>query len=70
MHYAMPFLIELKSLLRNTLIASLGFDEIGVSEPLNIIKHNECKELNIFLKTASGFGGCNSTVIFKKVSSN
>jgi 3-oxoacyl-[acyl-carrier-protein] synthase-1 len=63
-------IIGMESLLRNTLIASLGFDEIGVSEPLNIIKHNECKELNIFLKTASGFGGCNSTVIFKKVSSN
>ncbi len=62
--------IGLESLRQNTLIASLGFDELGVSEPLNIIRDNEHKELNIFLKTASGFGGCNSAVIFKKVSSN
>jgi len=63
-------IIGVKSLQQNTLIASLGFDELGVSEPLNIIRDNENKELNIFLKTASGFGGSNSAVIFKKVSSN
>ena len=63
-------IIGMESLCHNTLIASLGFDQIGVSEPLNIIKHNKQKELTIFLKTASGFGGCNSAVIFKKVSSN
>ena len=62
-------IIGMESLCHNTLIASLGFDQLGVSEPLNIIRHNEHKELNIFLKTASGFGGCNSAVIFKKVSS-
>ena len=60
-------IIGMESLNQNTLIASLGFDEIGVSKPLNIIIDTERKELNIFLKTASGFGGCNSAVIFKKV---
>jgi 3-oxoacyl-[acyl-carrier-protein] synthase-1 len=60
----------MESLQQNTLVASFGFDQLGVSEPLNIIRNNEHKELNIFLKTASGFGGCNSAVIFKKVSSN
>lgn len=63
-------IIGMESLHQNTLIASLGFDELGVSEPLNIIRDNRHKQLNIFLKTASGFGGCNSAVIFKKVSSN
>jgi 3-oxoacyl-[acyl-carrier-protein] synthase-1 len=63
-------IIGMESLQHNTLIASLGFDELGVSEPLNIIRDNVHKELKIFLKTASGFGGCNSAVIFKKISSN
>ena len=60
-------IIGMESLCHNTLIASMGFDQLGVSKPLNIIRKNKHKELNIFLKTASGFGGCNSAVIFKKV---
>lgn len=63
-------IIGIESLHHNILIASLGFDYLGVSEPLNVIKDNQDKDLNIFLKTASGFGGCNSAVIFKKVISN
>jgi len=59
-------IIGIKSLENNTLISSIGFDELGVSEPINIIKKTENKELTIFLKTASGFGGCNAAVIFKK----
>jgi 3-oxoacyl-[acyl-carrier-protein] synthase-1 len=59
-------IIGIKSLEKNTLIGSLGFDELGVSECINVIKKTEKKELNIFLKTASGFGGCNTSVIFKK----
>ena len=59
-------IIGIESLNKNTLIASKGFDEIGVSENINIIKETEKKELNVFLKTASGFGGCNTAVIFKK----
>ena len=60
-------IIGVESLNQNTLIASHGFDELGVSETINIIKRTEKKSLNIFLKTASGFGGCNTAVLFKKV---
>lgn len=60
-------IIGFESLQQNTLIASFGFDELGVSERINVIKNTESKELNIFLKTASGFGGCNTAVLFKKV---
>lgn len=59
-------IIGIESLQNNTLIASKGFDELGVSEAINIIKEPINKELNVFLKTASGFGGCNTAVIFKK----
>jgi len=60
-------IIGMESLHHNLLIASNGFDELGVSHPVNVIKKNEKKELNIFLKTASGFGGSNTAVIYKKV---
>lgn len=59
--------IGIQSLLDNKLFASLGFDEMGVSKPINIIQKTENKELNCFLKTASGFGGCNTAVIFEKI---
>ena len=52
---------------KNILFSSKGFSDLGVSKKINIIKENTPKELHIFLKTASGFGGCNTAVIFKKV---
>ncbi len=60
-------IIGIESLNQNTLIASHGFDELGVSKSINVIKSTTKKPLNIFLKTASGFGGCNTAVLFKKV---
>ncbi|MBM1105521.1 beta-ketoacyl synthase [Aurantibacter crassamenti] len=60
-------IIGMHSLQKNTLFASLGFQELGVSKPLNIIKKTKAKKLNTFLKTASGFGGCNTAAIFQKV---
>jgi 3-oxoacyl-[acyl-carrier-protein] synthase-1 len=61
--------IGIESMLQNTLFVSHGFDEMGVSEPINIIQKNEEKNIEFFLKTASGFGGCNTAVIIKKVKS-
>ena len=49
------------------LIASKGFDEMGVTQPINIITENSSKEISCFLKTASGFGGCNAAIILQKV---
>ncbi len=59
--------IGLESMNRNRIYASLGYDVPGVSQPINVIAQNEDKEINYWLKTASGFGGCNTAVVFKKV---
>jgi 3-oxoacyl-[acyl-carrier-protein] synthase-1 len=59
--------IGIESVLESKLFVSLGFDEIGVSQSIAIIEKNEDKEMNHFLKTASGFGGCNTAVLFEKV---
>ncbi|WP_298502853.1 beta-ketoacyl synthase [uncultured Maribacter sp.] len=60
-------IIGMHSMHQNTLFTSLGFDEMGVSKPVNIIEESIEKNVTIFLKTASGFGGCNTAAIFKKV---
>jgi len=59
--------IGIESANKNMLFESKGFDEIGVSEIINVIQKNEEATIGYFLKTASGFGGCNTAVIFEKV---
>ena len=58
--------IGIASMSNSTLFASMGFDEIGVSQPINVIKNHTKKNIDYWLKTASGFGGCNTAVIFEK----
>ncbi|AXT55605.1 beta-ketoacyl synthase [Aquimarina sp. AD1] len=53
-------------LINNELFASLGYEELGVSQPINVLAKNEKRELNKVLKTASGFGGCNVALIIEK----
>ena len=59
-------IVGMHSMEKNILFISKGFDELGVSKNINVIKNNITKKLDVFLKTASGFGGCNTAVIFKK----
>lgn len=59
--------IGLESMKNNRVYTSLGYDEPGVSQPINVIAKNNDTEINYWLKTASGFGGCNTAVVFKKV---
>ncbi|MCP2026478.1 3-oxoacyl-[acyl-carrier-protein] synthase-1 [Flavobacterium sp. HSC-32F16] len=59
--------IAIESANQNILFESKGFDEIGVSEALNVIEKNEEAIIEYFLKTASGFGGCNTAVVFEKM---
>jgi 3-oxoacyl-[acyl-carrier-protein] synthase-1 len=60
-------IVGMHSLYNNTLYTSKGFETLGVSKPINVIKKTTPKELKTFLKTASGFGGCNTAIIFKKL---
>jgi 3-oxoacyl-[acyl-carrier-protein] synthase I len=45
------------------LFKSAGYENNGVSRQLNVIKENIHKPVRRVLKTASGFGGCNSAII-------
>ncbi len=59
-------IISIKSMQHNRLIASFGFEELGVSKVLNIIEHTKPATINAAVKTASGFGGCNAAIVFQK----
>ena len=63
-------IVGMHSLYNNTLYVSKGFENLGVSKPINVIKNTTSKKLKTFLKTASGFGGCNTAIIFKKINTN
>jgi 3-oxoacyl-[acyl-carrier-protein] synthase-1 len=55
-----------QSLMHDKLIATKGFEKLGVSQPVNIIKASEHRTLTTCLKTASGFGGCNAAIILRQ----
>ncbi len=64
-------IVGIHSVCNNDLYQSLGFDEPGTSQPLRVIEQTHTREegekpLSVFLKTASGFGGCNAAVLFEK----
>lgn len=56
-----------ESIRRQTQIPSIGFKNIGVSQPLSITKEMAPARIEFALKTASGFGGCNAAAIWKAV---
>jgi 3-oxoacyl-[acyl-carrier-protein] synthase-1 len=59
-------IISIRSLKENLILPTLGFDKIGVSNPINICTKLTPMRLKTCLKTASGFGGCNAAVVFSK----
>ncbi|MES2733967.1 MAG: beta-ketoacyl synthase N-terminal-like domain-containing protein [Bacteroidota bacterium] len=54
------------ALKKQTVIASRGYSDHGVSLPLAVIEKNTAISFHNCLKTASGFGGCNVALILSK----
>lgn len=59
--------LSIEALHQNKILPSLGFNELGVSKPVTVFTEAQDKKMKFFLKTASGFGGCNTAVLFEKV---
>ena len=57
----------IRSMESNLLFSSAGFDEPGVPVHLNVIKRNIRTPLQNCIKIASGFGGCNAAIVFRKI---
>jgi 3-oxoacyl-[acyl-carrier-protein] synthase-1 len=54
------------SLRNNVLINTLGYHEMGLTNPLAIIDIMTREKVTNCLKIASGFGGCNAAILFCK----
>ena len=59
-------IVTLLSMKENTILPTLGFKQIGVTNPVNVSTAVQKISLNHCLKTASGFGGCNAALVFSK----
>lgn len=59
-------IISFQSLREDLLIPTRGFENIGVSQPVNVCSALKKIKTQHFLKTASGFGGCNAAMVFSK----
>ncbi len=59
-------IISMQSLKQDFFLPTVGFEEIGVTQPVNVIASPLHLGAGNILKTASGFGGCNAAVVFGK----
>jgi 3-oxoacyl-[acyl-carrier-protein] synthase-1 len=59
--------LAVESMRRNELFRSAGFENLGISRPINVLTDCVAREVNHCLKTASGFGGSNAAMVFKKI---
>ncbi len=59
--------LAIASMRNDELFRSAGFENPGTSDPINVLTDHTTKEVNHCLKTASGFGGCNTALVFKKI---
>jgi 3-oxoacyl-[acyl-carrier-protein] synthase-1 len=60
-------ILSLESLKHQRLIKSEGYETKGVSGNINIIQTHQPSVFSSFIKTASGFGGCNAAALFRKI---
>lgn len=61
-------IISAQALNQNKLIKSMGYEQCGVSNPVNMITKTDSKTVSRCIKMVSGFGGCNAAILLKKIS--
>ena len=59
-------IVTIHSMKENLILPTMGFQQPGVTNPVNVCTSLQTASLKNCLKTASGFGGCNAAVIFSK----
>ncbi len=57
----------IKSMEHAETLPTCGYETHGVSEEINICRKVEPRTIHQFLKTASGFGGCNAALVVERV---
>jgi len=59
-------IISIQSLKEGLLLPTPRYEELGVTQPVNVVAGLQPTLAKNFLKTASGFGGCNAAIVFGK----
>lgn len=59
-------IISIKALKEGIVLPSLNYNEYGVSGKITVNQKNQAVYQRNILKTASGFGGCNASVVYSK----
>ncbi|MBS1531226.1 MAG: beta-ketoacyl synthase [Bacteroidetes bacterium] len=59
-------IVSVQSLKDHVVLPTMGFEERGVTRSVNVAKSIAASSKPNFLKTASGFGGCNAAIVFGK----
>ncbi len=59
--------IGIESLRRNLIIPTKGFENPGTVKPVNVCRELTRIPLTTFLKTSSGFGGCNAALVLTQI---
>ena len=60
--------MTIQSMRNGEMLKTLGCENPGTTDEVNVLVENQKGDLQTVLKTASGFGGCNAAAILKKVS--
>lgn len=58
-------LLTMRALENGIVLATRGFDELGVSNPVLVSSESFDTQKRAFVKLLSGFGGCNAAAVFK-----
>lgn len=59
-------LLNMRSLDDGIVLPTRGFDELGVSNKINVSDKMQHTDKRTFVKLLSGFGGCNAAAVFSK----
>ena len=59
-------ILSMRAIDDDNILATKGFDHIGVTHPLVLSNENKLTDKKAFIKLLSGFGGCNAAILFAK----
>ena len=59
-------ILSMQAIDDNNILATRGFETIGVTHPLVLSNQNQMTDKRAFIKLLSGFGGCNAALLMAK----
>ncbi len=59
--------VSLQAMEQRMLIPTLGFEELGTTQGLRVVRELKSAPIQKLLKTASGFGGSNAAILIEKI---